>query len=167
MQESVPLANRFPGPLAILLFLLVVCLGVGVVGAELTAVSVRDWYPTLHKPAWTPPDWVFGPVWTALYVLMALAAWLVWRRGGWVANRTALGLFALQLALNAVWSGLFFALRSPAGGFADILLMWCAIVATIGSFWRVSTLAASLLVPYLMWVTYAAALNGVIWRMNA
>jgi tryptophan-rich sensory protein len=152
---------------AVLLALLAVCLGAGLVGAALTAGPVRDWYPTLHKPAWTPPDWLFGPVWTALYVLMALAAWLVWRRAGWPASRTALGLFAVQLLLNVAWSGLFFALHSPGLAFAEILLLWSAIVATLWAFGRVSAPAAGLLVPYLLWVTYAAALNGAIWRMNA
>jgi uncharacterized protein YbjT (DUF2867 family)/tryptophan-rich sensory protein len=153
--------------LAMLLVLLAVCFGTAAVGAALTAGPVRDWYPTLRKPAWTPPDWVFGPVWTILYVLMALAAWFVWRRARGAASRTALGLFAVQLVLNAAWSGLFFTLRSPASAFAEIILLWCAIAATLSSFGRVSTLGASLLVPYLLWVTYAAALNGTIWRMNS
>lgn len=153
--------------LAVLLVLLAICLGTGVLGAVLTAASVRDWYPTLSKPGWTPPDWVFGPVWTALYVMLAFAAWLVWRRVGWEASRRALGLFAAQLLLNAGWSGLFFALHSPASAFADILLLWAAIIATLWSFRRVSAVAAGLLVPYLLWVTFAAILNGAIWRMNA
>ena len=110
---------------------------------------------------------MFGPVWTTLYVLMALAAWHVWRLAGWAASRTALGLFAVQLVLNAAWSGLFFALSSPASAFAEIILLWCAIAATLWSFGRVSILAAGLLVPYLLWVTYAAALTGTIWGMNS
>jgi tryptophan-rich sensory protein len=109
---------------------------------------------------------VFGPVWTTLYVLMALAAWLVWRRAGWATSRTALGLFALQLILNAAWSALFFAWCSPGSAFAGILLLWCAIVATLWSFGRISIVAAVLLAPYLVWVTYAAALNWAIWRLN-
>jgi uncharacterized protein YbjT (DUF2867 family)/tryptophan-rich sensory protein len=166
-REPVPPAPSFSRQLTVLLALLVVCFGTAAVGAALTAGPVRDWYPTLRKPAWTPPDWVFGPVWTTLYVLMALAAWSVWRHAGWAASRSALGLFAIQLVLNAAWSGLFFTLRSPASAFAEIILLWCAIVATLRSFGRVSTLAASLLVPYLLWATYAAALNGTIWRMNS
>ena len=152
--------------LAMLLFFLVICFGTAGVGAALTAVSVRTWYQTLSKPAWTPPDWVFGPVWTMLYMMMALAAWLVWRRTGWSTGRTALGLFAAQLALNAVWSPLFFSLHSPGIALVDILLLWAAIAATLWSFRRISALAASLLVPYLMWVSYATALNCAIWRMN-
>ncbi len=166
MRKAVPPVPSIARQLAVLLVLLVVCLATGVVRAALTAGPVCDWYPTLSKPAWTPPDWLFGPVWTALYVMMALAAWLVWRQAGWAAGRTALGLFAAQLILNAVWSGLFFALRSPASAFADILLLWCAIVATLWSFGRVSAVAAGLFIPYLLWVTYAATLNGAIWRMN-
>lgn len=151
----------------VLLGMLAVCLATMVLGAALTAGSVRDWYPALRKPAWTPPAWLFGPVWTMLYLLMALAAWLVWWRAGWEASRTALGLFAIQLALNAAWSGLFFTLRSPGSAFAEIILLWCMIVATLWSFGRLFIPAASLLVPNLLWVTYAAALNGAIWWMNA
>jgi tryptophan-rich sensory protein len=143
-----------------------VCLGTGALGAWLTADGVRDWYPGLNKPAWTPPDWVFGPVWTLLYLLMAVAAWLVWLRADARAARPALGLFLGQLVLNAGWSGLFFALHSPGLAFAEILVLWPAIAATLVSFARVSRLAAGLLVPYLLWVTYAAALNGAIWVMN-
>jgi uncharacterized protein YbjT (DUF2867 family)/tryptophan-rich sensory protein len=153
--------------LANLLFFLVICFGAAGIGAALTAVSVRDWYQTLSRPAWTPPDWVFGPVWTTLYFLMAIAAWLVWRRTGWSAGRTALGLFALQLVLNVAWSGLFFTLRSPGFALVDIVLLWAAIAATLWSFGRVSTLAASLFVPYLLWVSYATALNWAIWKMNS
>lgn len=151
---------------AVLIVLLALCLGTGALGAALTARSVRDWYPTLAKPGWTPPDWVFGPVWTTLYLMMALAAWLVWRRAEWTTSRTALAMFTAQLVLNLAWSGLFFALRNPASALADILLLWCAIVATIWSFQRISAPAAGLLIPYLLWVTYASALNGAIWSMN-
>ncbi len=152
--------------LAMLLFFLGICFGTAAVGAALTAVPVRDWYQTLRKPAWTPPDWVFGPVWTLLYLMMALAAWLVWRRTGWSRGRTALGLFAVQLSLNAVWSPLFFRLQNPGIAFVDIILLWAAIAATLWSFRRISALAASLFFPYLMWVSYATALNWAIWRMN-
>jgi benzodiazapine receptor len=166
MRQSVS-ATGLSRQLFVLLALLVVCFLTALVGAMLTAASVRDWYPTLRKPAWTPPDWVFGPAWTILYLLMALAAWQVWRRAGWAASRTALGLFAVQLVLNAVWSGLFFTLRSPGVAFAEILLLWCAIATTLWSFGRLSPQAAGLLTPYLLWVTFAAILNGAIWRMNS
>jgi tryptophan-rich sensory protein len=167
MEETVASARPFPRQFAALLVLLAACLGTEAVGGILTAASVRGWYRTLDKPAWTPPDWLFGPVWTILFVLMGVAAWLVWRRTGWRASRTALGLFAVQLALNAAWSGLFFTLRNPGAAFAEILLLWCAIAATLWSFGRISPLAAGLLVPYLLWVTYAAVLNGTIWRLNS
>jgi benzodiazapine receptor len=143
------------------------CLLAGAVGALLNAAPIRDWYPTLRKPDWTPPEWVFGPVWTTLYLLMGLAAWLIWRRAGWGVGRIPLGLFAVQLALNAAWSVLFFNLRSPGSAFGEILLLWCAIGALLWSFVRISTLAGLLLVPYWLWVTFAAALNGVIWWTNA
>jgi len=152
--------------LAMLMFFLVICFGTAAVGAALTAVSVRTWYQALSKPAWTPPDWVFGPVWTTLYFLMALAAWMVWRRTGWSTGRTALGLFGVQLVLNAAWSPLFFSLHSPGIALVDIILLWAAIAATFWSFGRVSALAAGLFVPYLMWVSYATALNWAIWRLN-
>jgi translocator protein len=152
---------------AMLAFFLTMCFGTGIVGAAATAVSVSGWYQTLNKPAWTPPDWVFGPVWSTLYFLMALAAWLVWRRTGWSTGRAALALFAAQLALNAIWSTLFFNLHSPGIAFVDIILLWVAIGATVWSFGRISALAGCLFVPYLLWVSFAAVLNWAIWTMNA
>jgi tryptophan-rich sensory protein len=106
-------------------------------------------------------------VWTVLYLLMAIAAWLVWRRSSRSGGPAALGLFAVQLALNAAWSPLFFGLHNPGIAFVDIILLWAAIAATLWSFGRISALAASLFVPYLMWVSYATALNWAIWRMNS
>ena len=143
------------------------CFAVAAAGGAATATSVGTWYAGLAKPAFNPPDWVFGPVWTCLYVTMAVAAWLVWREQGFSAGRIPLVLFAVQLALNAVWSGLFFGLRAPGLAFADIVLLWIAILATLIAFGRVSTWAAALLVPYLAWVSFAAALNWTLWRMNA
>lgn len=135
-------------------------------GAFLTSVSVHDWYPTLRKPPWNPPAWVFGPVWTCLYCLMALAAWLVWRRAGFAGARWALGAFLIQLALNVAWSGLFFGRRSPLGGMIDIILLIIAIIATMALFRRFSPAACWLLTPYLLWTMYASTLNWAIWRMN-
>jgi tryptophan-rich sensory protein len=146
---------------------LAVCLVTEAVGGLLTAASVRGWYQTLRKPAWTPPDWVFMPVWTLLFLLMAVSAWLVWNRAGVRAARWGLALFLAQLALNAAWSGLFFALRRPDLAFIEIIVLWVAIAATMLSFGRVSLPAAALLAPYLVWVTYATALNGTIWWMNS
>jgi tryptophan-rich sensory protein len=120
----------------------------------------------LLKPAWNPPAWVFGPVWTVLYLMMAVAAWLVWRRRGFAGAPWALGLFVLQLALNTLWSAIFFGLRRPGVAAIEILLLWLAILATLIAFAPVSRLAAILLAPYLAWVTFAAVLNFTIWRMN-
>jgi translocator protein len=140
------------------------CVAVGAGAGFATSQSVADWYPTLAKPSWTPPSWLFGPVWTVLYVMMAVAAWLVWKRGAMA--RPALLIFFLQLALNLAWSLLFFGLRSPFAGLIDIILMWITIVATILAFYSHNRIAAVLLVPYFAWVTFAAALNAAIWMMN-
>jgi tryptophan-rich sensory protein len=125
------------------------------------------WYVALEKPSWNPPAWVFGPVWTALYIMMALAAWRVWRRGGFVAQRRTLTPFLIQLALNAAWSPLFFGLHRPDLAFVNILLLLGAIVWTMTAFARVDRIAAGLLLPYLLWVAFATVLNGVLWRLNA
>lgn len=125
-----------------------------------------EWYATLKKPAWNPPGWIFGPVWTALYITMAVAAWLVWKRGGFKTQCVALSFFLLQLLFNALWSPLFFGLHNPGLAFVDIVLLWLALLATLIRFWRVSVLAGSLLVPYLAWVTFASVLNGTLWRLN-
>ena len=126
-----------------------------------------EWYAQLRKPSWNPPGWIFGPVWTALYTMMAIAAWLVWRRGGFAAQRLPLGLFFLQLLFNALWSPLFFGLHHPALAFADILLLWLALLATLPTFWQRSLVAGTLLIPYLAWVSFAAMLNFALWRLNA
>lgn len=124
------------------------------------------WYASLTKPTWNPPSWIFGPVWSALYIMMAVAAWLVWRQGGWGKQRRPLLLFLVQLALNALWTPLFFGLHWQGVAFAEILLLWFAIVSTIAAFWRVHRAAAWLLAPYLAWVSFAAVLNGTLWRLN-
>lgn len=129
-------------------------------------VSIDGWYAALQKPSWNPPAWVFGPAWTVLYISMAVAAWLVWREGGWKAQRRALGLFLVQWVLNALWTPLFFGLHRPGLAFAEIVILWLAIAATLAAFWRVNKVAGVLLVPYLAWVTFAAALNFAIWRLN-
>jgi len=126
-----------------------------------------EWYASLRKPAWNPPGWIFGPVWTALYTMMAVAAWLVWRCGGWAAQRRPLALFLVQLALNALWTPLFFGLHRPGLAFAEIVLLWLAIAATLVAFRPVSRAAAWLLAPYLAWVSFATVLNLTLWRLNA
>jgi benzodiazapine receptor len=145
---------------------LAVCFVVSGAGAMITSRPVSQWYPALLKPSWNPPAWVFGPVWTVLYLMMAIAAWLVWRRRGFKQGAGALGIFALQLALNAAWSPLFFGLRNPLAGLVDIVLLWVAILATVVAFWRISRLAGALLMPYWLWVSFATALNFTIWRLN-
>lgn len=125
------------------------------------------WYAALAKPAWNPPAWLFGPVWTVLYVTIGVSGWLVWRQAGFAAARGALAVFALQLVLNALWSFLFFGLHRPGLAFAEIVLLWLAILATVVLFWRIKPLAGALLLPYLAWVTFAAGLNLTLWRLNA
>lgn len=132
----------------------------------IASVRAATFYMQLARPEWAPPPWVFGPVWTALYLMMAIAAWLVWRRSGFNAARTALSLFIAQLAANALWSWLFFAWHLGAAAFADIVVLWLLIVATLLSFWRHSKSAAVLLVPYLLWVSFAMGLNFSVWHLN-
>jgi translocator protein len=151
---------------SMLLLFLGLSFGAAALGASWTETSAGSWYRTLERPAWSPPDWVFGPVWTTLYVLMAVAAWLVWRRAGLDAARGALALWALQLALNAAWSGIFFGMQKPGAAFFELLGLWVAIAATIAAFWPIHTAAAGLMLPYLAWVSFAGALNLAIWRMN-
>lgn len=142
------------------------CFAASAVGGLFTATSVESWYQQLTRPSWTPPDWVFGPVWTLLYATMAVAAWLVWRANGGRARRRALAVFAVQLALNALWSALFFGLRSPGAGLVGIVALFVAIATTIIAFTHVSRTAAVLLGPYLAWVGFASYLNATIWWLN-
>lgn len=132
----------------------------------IASAQAQSFYAQLTQPAWAPPPWVFGPVWTVLYTMMAIAAWLVWRDGGFRKNRGALSLFLVQLAANALWSWLFFAWQLGRFAFADIMLLWVLIIATIVCFWRVRALAGALLIPYLLWVSFAAALNYSLWQLN-
>ena len=130
------------------------------------SIEARDFYAQLVQPAWAPPPWLFGPVWTVLYVMMGIAAALVWRAGGFHERRVELTLFLLQLALNGLWSWLFFAWSLGGIAFAEVVLLWLAISATLVLFYRVRPLAGVLLVPYLLWVTFAAALNYTLWQLN-
>ena len=142
---------------------LLICFGVAALGA---LYPPGEWYATLRRPLLTPPNWIFGPVWTALYAMMAVAAWLVWRWRPAGPVGLPLALFAAQLVLNAAWSWLFFGLERPGLAFIDILLLWLALVATIAAFRTVSVTAAWLLVPYLAWLSFAAYLNYGFWRLN-
>ncbi|MEM8685633.1 MAG: TspO/MBR family protein [Pseudomonadota bacterium] len=143
----------------------VVSFAASALGAR-ASISASTFYAELTQPAWSPPAWVFGPVWTVLFAMMAISAWLVWRCGGFAAHRIALLLFFLQLGLNVLWSWLFFAWRMGGPAFAEVLLLWAAILATIVAFFRVKPLAGLLLVPYLLWVSFASALNFALWQSN-
>ena len=145
---------------------LVLCLAVAALGGAATASSVGNWYPTLAKPAFNPPNWIFAPVWTALYFMMAVAGWRVWRRDGLRRARWALTLFALQLALNLAWSILFFGMRSIGAALIEIVLLLLAILATALAFWKRERAAGMLFIPYAAWVAFAAVLNAAIWRLN-
>lgn len=148
---------------------LVAWLGLSFIAAGIGGIAsarAGSFYTELVRPEWAPPPSVFGPVWTVLYALMGIAAWLVWRVDGFRSARTALTLFIVQLAVNTVWSWLFFAWQLGGLAFADILLMWVLIAATIVSFWRIRPLAGALLIPYLVWVSFAGALNYAVWQLN-
>lgn len=144
---------------------IVVCLGAGWLGSLLTRPALMAWYEGLSKPNWTPPNWLFAPIWTILYMAMGVAAWLVWRRSGLTA--APMQLFLLQLLLNVAWSAVFFRFRSPGWAFVEIVTLWCAILLTAIGFGRTAPLAGWLMIPYLLWVSYAAALNFAIWRLNS
>jgi translocator protein len=150
-----------------LIVLVLINLAVAVFGGLATADALPNWYATLVKPTWNPPSWVFGPVWTLLYLLMALAAWMVWLRREEREVMPALSAYFFQLMLNASWSLIFFGLHLPGWAFAEIVVLWLAIALTLRAFWRVSRAAGWLFVPYLLWVTFAAVLNFTIWRLNA
>ena len=146
----------------------VVTLAVTFAAASLGAAYLPGpWYEGLVKPRLTPPNLVFGPVWTVLYLLMGVAAGLVWRQAGFHRSRIALSLYLFQLSLNAAWSWLFFGRHQPAWAFGDIVLLWLAIVATTVAFSRISAVAAWLMTPYLAWVSFASYLNFMLWRLNA
>lgn len=148
---------------------LIAWLGVSFAAAAIGAaasIHAGTFYQELVRPAWAPPPAVFGPVWTILYALMGIAAWLVWRERGFAAARPALALFFVQLGANALWSWLFFGWHHGAWSFADILLLWALLVATITAFWRIRPLAGALLLPYLLWVSFAAVLNYSVWQLN-
>jgi tryptophan-rich sensory protein len=135
------------------------------VGAA-ASIQAKSFYGQLIQPAWAPPPWLFGPVWTVLYALMAVAIWLVWRQGGIRVQRLAVALYLSQLVLNALWSWLFFAWQRGGLAFAELVVLWIFIAATLLSFWRSSRIAGGLLVPYLLWVGFAGVLNYSLWQLN-
>jgi tryptophan-rich sensory protein len=130
------------------------------------SATAGEFYQELTRPGWAPPAWLFSPVWTLLYLMMGIAAWLVWREHGFRKARTALSLFLIQLAVNALWSWLFFVWRLGAAAFVEILILWTLILCTALAFWRVRPLAGALLLPYLAWVTFASALTYAVWQRN-
>jgi tryptophan-rich sensory protein len=144
-----------------------VSLMVGAIGGFATAASVATWYASLRKPPFNPPNAIFAPVWTTLYVVMALAAWRVWRRTGYRGKgRAPLTLYAVQLALNLAWSLIFFGMRAPGPALLEIIVLLAAIVATALAFWRVDRIAGFMFAPYLLWVSFATLLNFEVWRLN-
>ena len=146
---------------------IVACLAAGAIGSIFTRDAIPTWYATLEKPSFNPPNWLFAPVWTLLYVLMGIAAFLVWRKGSENRQvRIALIVFLVQLVLNALWSVVFFGLESPLYGLIVIVVLWVAILFTVLRFLRISLAASVLLWPYLLWVTFAAVLNASIWLLN-
>ncbi|WP_410507930.1 TspO/MBR family protein [Methanosarcina hadiensis] len=151
-----------------LLTCIIICQLAGIIGSIFTSSSLDSWYPLLEKPSFNPPSWVFFPVWTTLYTLMGISLYLVWEKG--MRHREVkigVFLFGLQLGLNTLWSFLFFGLRSPYYAFLEILILWAAILLTIVQFWKVSKPASLLLIPYILWVSFAALLNYRIWVLNA
>lgn len=144
-----------------------ICFAVAAIGSVWTSTSVQTWYVRLQKPAFNPPSWLFGPVWSALYFMMAVSAWLVWRNAGWNTPRAAFILFFFQLGLNLAWSGISFGLRRPGLAYVDIVALLVAVIATAIEFRAFSQTAFWLMVPYAMWVTFASVLNFSIWRLNA
>jgi len=152
--------------IAFILFI-AICLGAGALGIIYTAPSIPTWYAALNKPGFNPPNYLFGPVWTLLYIMMGIAAYLVWRQGFENQEvRAALTIFAVQLILNAVWTPLFFGLHWLLAAFIEIVILWLLILWTIVKFYRISSIAGLLLIPYILWVTFASLLNFSLWQLN-
>lgn len=159
--------TRTAGPAwPVLIAMLVLCFAVAGLGGAVTAPAIPTWYAGLAKPSFNPPNGVFAPVWTTLYALMAVAAWLAWRAAPSGRRSLPLALFLLQLGINALWSPLFFGAHLILPALIDIGLLIPAVVATIVAFWRVRPVAGALLLPYLAWISFAFVLNAAIWRLN-
>jgi tryptophan-rich sensory protein len=149
-----------------LILFIVLCFLAAWLGSAATTPKINGWYASLGKPSWNPPNWIFDPVWSKLFLAMAVAAWLLWRQKGWSGAKLPLSLFGVQLALNVLWSWIFFGFGNPGVAFVAILVLWIAITATMVTFWFRSKVAGLLFVPYLAWVTFAAVLNNAIWQLN-
>jgi tryptophan-rich sensory protein len=151
-----------------LLVSLLLCLLAGAIGSIFTVSSLQDWYLLLEKPAFSPPSWVFSPVWTVLYILMGISLYIVWEKGLQQRDvKIGLLIFGIQLGLNILWSYLFFGLRSPYYAFIEIILLWLAILLTIIQFRKISKTASYLLLPYILWVSFAMLLNYNLWILNS
>jgi translocator protein len=158
-------AERKPGlRLGALFFFLVATLAVGFLAGQVTTPNIPSWYNHLDKPSFNPPNWIFAPVWTLLYVMMAVAAWRVWRVKG--IRSPALGLWVLQLGLNFAWSFIFFGAHAPGLALAELVILWVTLFATLISFGRIEKPAGWILIPYLAWVTFAGVLNFWVWQLN-
>jgi tryptophan-rich sensory protein len=142
------------------------CLLVSAIGGAVTYTSVNSWYQDLIKPPFTPPDWLFSPVWITLYLLMGVSAWLIWSQTDHKSKKLPLSIFGVQLGLNLAWSFIFFGARSVGWALIEISFLWVAIVINIYLFWRINNLAGWLLIPYILWVTFAAILNSSIYELN-
>ena len=150
-----------------LLIILLLVFGVSSISALISDPAIQTWYEELKRPAFTPPNWIFSPVWITLYIMMSLAAWMVWKGRGWKQTRGPLALFIMQLILNGFWSILFFGLKRPDLALVEIIILWLAIGMTFFSFWRVQKSAGALLLPYWVWVSFAVILNFEFYRLNA
>lgn len=146
-----------------LVICLAFCLATGWIGSRFLPGA---WYESLVKPSWTPPNSVFGPVWTLLYIMMGIAAWLVWQRRNVARVTTPLFLFAVQLILNGMWSYVFFGRQQPAAAFFEIVVLWIAVILTLIGFWRIRSTSGAMMIPYCLWVSFAAVLNFEFWRLN-
>jgi benzodiazapine receptor len=155
------------GEILILFSSIIICQLAGIIGSIFTTPAIPTWYANINKPTFRPPNWVFAPVWTTLYLLMGIALFLVLRKGlNEKGIKIAVAVFALQLVLNALWSYLFFGLESPFAAFIEIIFLWAAILISIILFFRISWVAGALLIPYIIWVSFASVLNFAIWRLN-
>ncbi len=159
----------YPRAMSFVSFVIAVLLpqAVGGLSAVVTVRAVREWYPTLVRPSFAPPSWVFGPVWTLLYLMMGIASWLVWQRRGTDPRvGFAIALYLAQLLLNGLWTPVFFSLHALGWAFAVIVVLLVLIACTMVAFWRVTPVAGAMLAPYLAWVAFATALNFAFWRLN-
>ncbi|MDZ4796109.1 MAG: TspO/MBR family protein [Bacteroidota bacterium] len=151
-----------------LIISIIIPVAIGATAGFFTTTGVGSWFQTINKPSWNPPSWIFGPVWTTLYILMGIALFLVWKSdASEVQKKTAILLFAVQLVLNFCWSFIFFNQEQPGWAFVEIVVMWVAILLTIFAFGNISKTAAWLLVPYISWVSFATILNYTIWKLNS